>query len=146
MKTVRVARDVLEAAQAKADELGVTLNDIIDAGLRKELGMKPNPKLQFLSDVAERLRADFPSKKAFPNDVTLRVFHAIRDDPGLRSSYEQLIGARGGGINEQAKEDIHRQIGKLVPRVLGAKVMGRSLPLDPAVHLIKTHALLAPGD
>jgi hypothetical protein len=144
--TVRLPREVVDAAEAKAGELGVTLGDLIDAGLRRELGMKPNPKLQFLLDVAERLRADVPNRKSFRSDVTLQVFHAIRDDASLRSSYDQLISGPDGTINDRAKEDIHRKVGKLVPRVLGAKVMGRSLPLDPAVHLIKTHALLAPGD
>ena len=39
-----------------------------------------------------------------------------------------------------------RPRGLCVRRVLGAKVIGRSVELDPNVELSKTHALLEPED
>ena len=72
------------------------------------------------------------------------MFHRIRDFSHWRADYEQLIRGVDGDADYDALVALHRRIGRLVLRILNAEVVGRSDPLDPAEHLIKSHALLRP--
>lgn len=49
-------------------------------------------------------------------------------------------------MDKRAVAALHRRVGRAVKVALAAKVVGRSLPLDPEVELITSHALLEPGD
>ena len=49
-------------------------------------------------------------------------------------------------LDERARDSLHRRIGRLVKQVLRARAVERSLPLNPTVELIRSHALLEPGD
>lgn len=145
MKSLRLPRSLVDEAERHARGLGLTFADIVEAGLRREVGMKPNVRTELLKDLALLVSGLYPSKKGFPPDVTLVVVRQMRDDKALKSAYDEAIRDEDGQIDDGARAILHRQIGLLVKRVLDAKVIGRSNPLDPVVELIKTHALLVPS-
>ncbi len=144
MKSLRLPRQLVEEAERRAGVLGLTFADIVEAGLRREVGMEPNVRTQLLKDLADLLIGLYPSRKGFPPDVTLEVIRRMRADTALMSAYDKAIRDTEGRIDEGAKAVLHRQIGQLVKRVLNARVIGRSTPLDPEVELIRTHAVLVP--
>ncbi len=144
VKSVRLPRQVVEATELKAVSLGLTFADIVEAGLRKEIGMDANPRMELLKQIAQWLTNQYPNKDSFPQDVTLSVFRQIRDDLAIRKDYQAAITDPSGKENDDLRWTLHRQIGQCVRRVLDARVIGRSVELDPKVELIKTHALLVP--
>lgn len=143
-KSLRLAEDLLVRALEEADRLGVSFNEFVIHALEQALGNEGDPAIAFLADLAEWIEATF-DRRDFPADVTLRVFHHIRDDRLLRARYNELIRKDDGGTDFEALISVHRRIGRLVKRVLGAELSGRSVPLDPREHLIRSHALLVPG-
>lgn len=144
VKTIRLPRPIVDATETKAAELGLTFADVVEALLRKETQMEPNPKTNMLLKVASLLVELYPNKDDYPRDVTLQVFRAIRADDALLKIYRAAITDPSGSESDNLKATLHRQIGLCVRRVLGAKVIGRSVELDPKIELIKTHALLEP--
>lgn len=140
-KTVRLPEPLAEAAEAAALQLGLTFNDIVEVALSIHLKMPANKGHAVLIAVRDHLVAAYPNQRGFPQDVTLDVFRRIQSDKHLWSLYQAAVGPN----DEAARDSLHRKIGKAVKAVLGAKVDGRSLPLDPAVELIRSHALLSPG-
>ena len=144
VKSVRLPRQVVEATERKAVSLGLTFADVVEAGLRKEIGMDINPRTDMLKQVASWLTTQFPNKDNYPQDVTLSVFRQIRADKAILEVYKAAITDPSGQKSDDLRWTLHRQIGQCVRRVLGARVIGRSVELDPKVELIKTHALLVP--
>lgn len=145
-KTIRLPASTVELAEQRAEAEGLTFNDIVDLAVARHLGVPANPAFEVLEAVREFLQAEYPSRRAFPQDVTLRVFRHIQADESLRALYVAATAGADGETDEALRDALHRRIGKRVKAVLGAKVTGRSLPLDPAIELIRSHALLAPGD
>ncbi len=145
VRSVRLPPEVMAAAEVKASELGLTFNDVVEVALRRMLDMKTDAKTELMIEIAQRLRDRFPRRTGFPNHVTRDVFHDIRDDEDLKKLYDEAIRGEDGTVDENKKGTVHKQVGHLVRRVLGAKVVGRSLPLDPEVDLIGSHALLEPS-
>ena len=145
MKSVRLPKALVDAVEQRAEVLGLTFADLVEAGLRQEVGMKPNPRTQLLKDLALLVMGLYPKRTGFPPEVTLLIVRAMRADSALVGMYDVAIRNAKGRVDEGLKAVLHRQIGQMVKRVLGATVIGRSNPLDPAVELIKTHALLVPG-
>lgn len=143
VKSVRIDRDLADRAATEADVLGVTFSELVAVSLKRTLGEEPEPGYVFAQEIAFWLRENYGTGD-FPEDVTLRVFHRIRDFPQWRAEYQQLIRGIDGGVDYDALIALHRRIGRLVLRVLDAEVIGRSEPLDPEEHLIKSHALLRP--
>jgi hypothetical protein len=82
--------------------------------------------------------------KSFPQNVTLQVFRQIRSDKTLFKKYQKAIANSERQPDDQKQAQVNRRIGKMVKRVLKAKVIGRSLPLNRKEELIETHALLEP--
>lgn len=142
-KTVRLPDALLAAAEARAADLGVTFTDVLADALAKELSMTRDPSIVLLTQLSAFITQTF-DPRSFPPDATLITVRHVRDDVGLRGPYEQAIRDAGGAVDQNQKGSIHRRIGRLVKRLLGAKVIGRSAPLDPSVELIESHALLAP--
>lgn len=141
-KTVRLPDPLAEAAEAAALQLGLTFNDIVEVALSSHLQMPANKGHAVLMAVRDHLVETYPIQRGFPQDVTLEVFRHIQSDKHLWSLYQAAVGQD----DEAARDSLHRKIGKAVKAVLGAKVVGRSLPLDPAVELIRSHALLVQGN
>ena len=144
IKSVRLSRSLVDVVERHAVELGLTFADIVDAGLRKEVGMAVNARTEVLKGVAEWLRDNYPNKKNFPQNVTLLVFRHIQSDPTLSRDYAAAIRDDDGSVEKYRRQTLHRLVGQAVRRVLDAKVIGRSIELDPDVELIQTHALLEP--
>jgi hypothetical protein len=142
-KTVRLPEDLLDAAEVRAEELGVTLTDVLIDALAKELSMPRDPSTALATEVSDVISAAF-DPLAFPPDVTLQIFRRIRDDGRLRPLYDEAIRGPGGSASRPRRASVHRRIGRLVKRRLRGKVVGRSAPLDPSVELIESHALLEP--
>ena len=95
---------------------------------------------------SEGRRGEAADQSRAAQDVTLEVFRHLRGDEALRARYLAAIDRGDGFADESLRSTLHRRIGKRVKAVLGAEVVGRSLPLDPAVELIRSFALLrAPG-
>jgi hypothetical protein len=146
IKTVRLPAELIERAQDEADALGVSFNEFTVYALGVALGGQPgDASMAFLKDVAAWVRMRF-SKADFPPDVTLVVFHHIQEDGILWDRYLKVVSDETGERDSALVTSLHRRIGRMVKRVLGAEVFGRSLPLDPDEHLIQSHALLRPGD
>ncbi len=141
-KTVRLPQALVEAAEAAALELGLTFNDMVEEALASHMQMPANKGHAVLMAVRDHLVQTYPNQRGFPQDVTLDVFRRIQSDKHLWSLYQAAVGPN----DEAARDSLHRKIGKAVKAVLGARVVGRSLPLDPAVELIRSHALLAPSN
>lgn len=141
-KTIRLPRTCVDRAQEEAADLGLTFSDIAEKALMKYFNLPSNPRTEMLIDIAELLRTDYADD--FPRDVTLEVFRKIRSTDSLFKTYKAAITDPSGSENDDLKATLHRQIGLCVRRVLGAKVIGRSVELDPNIELIKTHALLEP--
>lgn len=74
------------------------------------------------------------------------VVRAIRADQDLRWLYVAATRDPDGEIETSSRDSLHWWIGGTVKVVLGAKVICRSLALDPEGELISLHALLEPGD
>lgn len=140
-KTIRLPVDVIQAAERWAEAQGLTFTDAVEIALRDAHGMTQAPTFALLSALRDHVSATY-DPAAFPQDVTLRVFHYMRSRPPLWALYQ---AATDHGADPSAVGSVHRRIGKGVKHALGAQVVGRSLPLDPAEHVIKSHALLAPG-
>lgn len=144
IKTIRLPRSIVDKAQTEATNLGLTFADVVETALGTYFKMKPNPRTDILLKVAELLKKDY--RDSYPQDVTLQVFRKIRSDDSLLRAYKAAISDPTGTESENLKATLHRQIGLCVRRVLGAKVIGRSVELDPNIELIKTHALLEPDN
>ena len=145
-KTIRLPAAMAELAEQAAIDEGLTFNDIVEIAVAKHLGLPLNPAFELLEAVRDYLQAEYPPGGAFPQDVTRRVFRHLRTNKKLWAKYLAAIEGKDGQADERLRGAVHRRIGKRVKAVLGAVVVGRSLPLDPAVELIRSHALLAPGD
>lgn len=144
-KCVRLPQELARRAENEAFRLGLSFSDYVLNALRQALGDGGDPAIDFLRRLAIWLEGEFDPHN-FPPDVTLRVFHHIRDSAALRREYEALITRADGRRDWEAVAGLHRRIGLLVKVVLGAEVIGRSLPLDPGEHLVRTHSLLRPGN
>jgi hypothetical protein len=144
-KSLRLAADLAEAAEQRAAELGLTFSDLVEAGLRRAVGWSPNAVTEFVEACADALKARYPNRQGFPQTVTLDVFREIRSDERLRALYDAAIRDSRDEVSDLARDSVHRRIGKMVKAVLDARVIGRSVPLDASVELIKTHALLVPS-
>ena len=146
-KTLRLPSELIEAAEQRAASIGLNLSDIVEAALADHLGLPRNKSFEVLEAVRDHLLDLYPHRQGFPRDVTLTVFRHIQADNHLSDLYRAAVHAADGSFDESARDSLHRRIGRLVKQVLRAQVVGRSLPLDPAVELIRSHALLEPtGD
>ena len=144
LRTIRMPVSIVEAAQTKADAMGITFNDLVVHALCRLLGLSRCDPVPFLSSLSDWVLSEF-SPDCFPEDVTLKVFRHIRQAPELFARYRALIDDSDGRRDERAKGGLHRRIGKVVKNVLRARVVGRSAPLNPEEDLIKSHALLRPS-
>ena len=145
-KTVRLSSTIVDPAEVKADQLGLNFNDIVEIAMAAYLGLAKNRSFALLEAVRDYLLKTYPDRKGFPQDVTLTVFKHIRANKKMWRIYKEATTDEDGNFDESARDSLHRRIGKAVKTVLGAKVVGRSLPLDPAKELIRSHALLEPGE
>lgn len=143
VKTLRMPRDLADRVGCETERLGITFTDFMLYATRRALGETGDMSFELLKELSAWVEYTF-NKDNFPQDVTLRVFHHIRDTQELRGRYERLITRDSGDRDWDALSRLHRRIGRLVKRVLDAEVVARSLPLDPGEHLIKSHALLKP--
>ncbi len=141
LRSLRMPERLFDKAAAEASRQGVAFNTFVVNAVRKALG-EDDGSVQLLDAVAKWLKAKYPPLKAFPLNVTLEVFHHIRDDKKLRTLYDGIVLDRKGDKNYDALVPLHKNIGLLVKTLLNAKVIGRSLPLDPEENLIKTYSLL----
>lgn len=140
----KVTREVADALNARAQELGVDVTDVIAEAIARYLGLPSVAKFELILALASFVEATFDPAN-FPVDVTLRVFQHVQADPRLRSLYDAAVTGSDGTVDKDQRAVVHRAIGRMVRRRLNADVAGRSNQLDPAVHLIETHALLVPG-
>lgn len=144
-KTIRLPSALVDATEARADEIGLTFSDVVEDALTAHLGLPRNASFEVLEDVRAFLLDRYPQRTGFPRDVTLEVFLHLRDEPDARRRYRSALSGGTGGSDESLRASLHRRVGKAVKQVLGARVVGRSLPLDPDEVLIQSHALLEPG-
>jgi hypothetical protein len=143
LKSLRLAADVADAAEQYAQKRGLTFSDVVEAGLRQQIGWRPNPMFELVEAIAKDLRRRFPTKRGFPPDVTLDVFHRVKANRRTWNLYQAAIAGPDGSTSDVARDSVHRRVGKTVKAVLDAEVVGRSADLG-SESLIKTHALLAP--
>jgi len=144
LKTVRLSAELAASVEKESAALGLTFNDYAAHALRLALTGKRDATIPFLKALAAWTRKRHAGQD-FPQDVTLTVFHHIRDTRAVRRAYDRLTTDAAGRKDREAVWSLHRRIGLLVKRVLNAEVMGRSLPHDPAEHLVTTFSLLGPS-
>jgi hypothetical protein len=142
---LRLPEELAERASREADSLGISFSDFVIHALDKALGGEGDSSILFLKNLAAWTEKTF-DKSAFPEDVTLRVFHHVRDDAALKKEYDELVAGTDSEPSRVRITSLHRRVGLMVKRVLHAEVRGRSLPLDAREHLIQSHALLTPGE
>lgn len=143
MKSVRLPADLATEAERLARELGLTFSDLVEAGLRRQIGWRPNSTVELLAACAESLRDRYPQGRSFPQDVTRELFREVQTVKRLRGLYDAAVAGPDGKISEALRDVLHRRVGKMVKAVLDAEVIGRSLAINAAGELIKTHALLS---
>ena len=136
-KTIRFPKELHDALHSEGEKFGATVNDMVVLAVSKFLGMPDQSAYDFFSALREWVVQTYDSN-GFPEDVTLQVFHHIRDTPDVLAAYKRFAQT------QEEKEVLHRRIGKLVKNALGAAVKGVSAPLDPAEHIIKTYSQLVP--
>ncbi len=141
LRSLRMPERLFDKATAEASRQGTTFNTFVVNAVRKALG-EDDGSVQLLDAVAKWLKAKYLPRKDFPLNVTLEVFHHIRDDRRLRKLYDSIVLDRHGDRNYDALVPLHKNIGLLVKTLLNAQVVGRSLPLEPEENLIKTYSLL----
>ena len=130
--------ELLDKLKFEADDLGISLNNYILSILKNRSSSSHNTNTSLVIAISKWIRENF-TKNDFPPDITLKVFLYIKNNEDFFSTYKTIIEE---GI--ESKISLHRQIGMLVKEVLNAKVIGRSIPLDPKINLIKTYSILAP--
>ena len=139
IKSIRMPVELLDKLKFEADDLGISLNNYILSILKNRSSSSHNTNTSLVIAISKWIRENF-TKNDFPPDITLKVFLYIKNNEDFFSTYKTIIEE---GI--ESKISLHRQIGMLVKEVLNAKVIGRSIPLDPKINLIKTYSILAPG-
>lgn len=144
-RTIRLRAALVRAADQDANELGLSFNDIVDRALAAHLQMPHHPAFDLLQAIRGLLLEKYPDRLRYPQTVTLEVFRDIRARKDLWSLYEAATTDEEGRPSEPLRDALHRRIGRAVKAILGAKVVGRSLPLDPEKELIRSHALLQPS-
>ena len=138
--SLRLPADLYGKADKEAARQGIAFNTFVANAIRSAVG-EEDKAAKLLEEVAKWLRSKF-TEDNFPEDVTLRVFHYIRDDRKLRKLYDAIVIDSAGRKNYDALVPLHKGVGLLVKTILNAKVKGRSVEHDPGVHLLKTYALL----
>ena len=144
-KTTRLPEAVASAADLRAADLGITFTDVVEMALRSFLELDGNPSFELLEWVRDDLVGRYPDHQGFPRDVTLEVFREIRGSTEAWKLYVAATHDEAGDLIAAARDSLHRRIGRATKLVLGARVVGRSLPLDPTTELITSHALLEPS-
>ncbi len=142
-KSLRLEENIVQQINTKCDEIGMSFNDFILYALNVQFGIENDNSLELLKLLAQWIRKHY-SKDSFPDDITLRVFHQIRDSEQLSKIYNSIIYGEKKLKNIQLMISLHRRIGRMVKMILNAKVKARSIPLDPELNLIKTYSLLEP--
>jgi hypothetical protein len=105
-------------------------------------GLPVNAATKLVWKCSDILLAKFTPTN-FPLDVTAWLFKTIKGTPDLFLIY--VDATTTNGVTDPVKvAAVHGDLGRMVKLALGAEKVGRSNALDPATHLIKSHALLAP--
>ncbi len=141
--TVRLPKDVADAAKQKADDITVSVSEEITEVLANHYGLPSNPKIALLRDVAKHVKDNYDPGN-FSSEVILEVFRHIRDTPMLRGKYDAAVLGSDGKVHERRRQQLHQQIAKTVKRVLNAEVFARSVPLTTTDDLIKSFSHLRP--
>lgn len=141
---VGIEKSLVEEAMVRASYTGLTVTDVVNAALAEAWGKPVVPKVKLLLALSAWVKLTY-DPSAFPADVTKQTFlHLLGDETLLALYYAATQDPATGVVVPERRDDLHRAIGAMVKVALNAKVVGRSLPLDPGL-LIKTHALLAPS-
>lgn len=140
---MRLPADVVAGVKEQADRRGLNFNEGVVFCIRGFLQLPQDPAIPLLDALSTWVESTF-DKHNFPEDVTLQTFRHVRDTASLRAMYDTAIRDAAGNIDKGTLGKLHRRIGALVRHILDARVAGRSVEYDPAIELIKTHALLRP--
>ena len=138
--SLRLPQDLFLKADKEAVRQGIAFNTFVANAIRNAVG-EEDKAAKLLDEVAKWVKTKYLNKE-FPDDVTLKAFHHIRDDKKLRKLYDKIVTDSTGGKNYDKLVPLHKGIGLLIKTLLNAKVKGRSLPLNPEENLIKTYSIL----
>lgn len=141
--SIRFTEEMYSRVEEEAERLGWSPSDVVTYAVCKQLGMPVDPGIDLITTLKIWVEMKWGTRN-FPKDATLQIFRHIKLDPVIFDQYNKIIMGDDGQLNEQKRAYINRRIGKMVKKVLKAKVVGRSLPLDRNIELIETHALLEP--
>ncbi len=119
----------------------MSFNDFAIYALNAQLGDIDDKSMVLLEKLAKWV-LDNNTKNKFDDDITLQVFHHLRDTAELRSVYDNIVYPDQGKKDVDAMISLHRRIGRMVISVLDAKVKSRSKPINPEIHLIRTFSYL----
>ena len=143
--SIRLAPNVDEELTRHADRLGLSKSAVAESILAKELGIGEEPNITLLKEIRDWLAVTHEGT-AFPPDVTGEVFAQIRTNKRLMVLYRQCAEKKKGQWDPKRKQEINKQIGRTVARVLDATVIGRSNPVsDPDHNLVQRFSLLMPN-
>jgi hypothetical protein len=136
IKSLRIPNALYEEIQSEAKSIGFTTNNYIISILNSRHIGGDAIGAKFYKKISKWILNNY-SKDNFPPDITLKVFHHIKNDSETYNNYKEIVSK-----SKDAKISLHRKIGIMVKDILGAKVTGRSVPLDPEENLIKTYSFL----
>ena len=143
--SIRLALNVDDALTNHANRLGLSKSAVAESILAKDLGIGEEPNITLLKEISNWLAVTHQGT-AFPPDVMMEVFTQIRTNKRLMVLYRQCAEKKKGHWDAKRKQEINKQIGRTVARVLDAVVIGRSNPVaDPDRNLVQRFSLLKPA-
>jgi len=142
LKSIRLPAGLIDRANERAELLGVSFSDVVTDTLATGLGFPRDPLVALLSELGSVVFTWFQGD--FPPDVTRRVFLEIQSAPLLKELYDEAIAGEGGRPDDHRRNSVHREVGKLMRRLLHADPDGRALCPPGERELIQSYALLKP--
>jgi hypothetical protein len=127
--------------EKRAQSLGMSFTDVVVDALSAALGVRRPARTALLSAVALWVAAEYPA--GFPPDVTRLVFLHIRDNPALRSLYDEAIKDDRKDPAGTRQAELNQTIGKALIHLLFAQPGARAQ--CPPGELISSYTLLDPA-
>ena len=135
-KTLRLSSEIIDLINKKALVSGISFNDMTELLLRKTLSLEQDPVHELTAHISTWLLSKY-SQEVFPQDITHCVFLEIQANENWYTLYQKATD----NLDLNKMGSVNRRLGLSIARILNAKVIGRSLPLNDD-SLIKSYSFL----
>jgi hypothetical protein len=141
--SLRLPVRVYDELAARAGHLSV--GEYATQVLGEHVGGEPSAFREFKNALVEWVLEAYPNRD-YDRHVIFEAFQFAKSDPRLRALHAEAIAGEDGRPSRERRHLLHRQTGQAIKRALGAKVAGRSAPVDPEIAFIESYTFLIPGD